>query len=120
MIDCKEIDVLDLSKIKLHVVKDKFNKIDVEVIDDLETLYRSFLKLKKLYPKRNIIPSAEIDIFWHHHILHTKEYYADCESIFGSYLHHTPGGDTKADRKLLEIEFLKTVELVKKHFPEMV
>lgn len=34
--------------------------------------------------------SQAIDIVWHTHILFTKKYHADCQKLFGRYLHHLP------------------------------
>lgn len=60
-------------------------------LDRLEELYRNFLQLKFKYGKTHIIPpNAEIDDFWHNHILDTEKYIEDCNNIFGIYLHHYP------------------------------
>lgn len=37
-----------------------------------------------------LVPTREIDEFWHNHILYTREYARDCECIFGKFLHHDP------------------------------
>jgi hypothetical protein len=31
-----------------------------------------------------------IDVFWHAHILHTRQYAEFCERVFGQFLHHDP------------------------------
>jgi hypothetical protein len=31
-----------------------------------------------------------VDIFWHAHILHTKDYFAFCDKVVGGYMHHDP------------------------------
>lgn len=28
--------------------------------------------------------------FWHYHILDTRAYHKDCDTVFGHYLHHFP------------------------------
>lgn len=62
-------------------------------IDDAQRcceLYKKFLWLQKKYPDQTLVPTRDIDEFWHNHILHTKQYFTDCKQIFGHYLHHAP------------------------------
>jgi hypothetical protein len=42
-------------------------------------------------------PTQEVDEFWHQHILDTRRYRDDCQTIFGHYVDHTPG--LKADKQ---------------------
>jgi hypothetical protein len=44
----------------------------------------------KLFPREHTAPLFDVDIFWHYHILDTMKYAADCEQIFGYFLHHFP------------------------------
>ena len=37
-----------------------------------------------------IVPSKEVDGFWHQHILDTRKYAEDCDTLFGFFLHHFP------------------------------
>lgn len=53
-------------------------------------LYKNFLLLQKVHITEHLVPTREIDEFWHNHILHTKQYMTDCMNIFGHYLHHAP------------------------------
>jgi hypothetical protein len=62
----------------------------LEKANAVEKEYRRFLCLMKLYPEENIAPLADIDTFWHYHILDTMKYAADCERVFGYFLHHCP------------------------------
>lgn len=55
-----------------------------------ESAYREFLLLAKLSPRERAVPSADVDYFWHFHILDTQRYAADCETLFGYFLHHEP------------------------------
>lgn len=54
------------------------------------------LALKQYYAVALLDPvnfhavSDLIDPFWHAHILHTRQYMAFCEQVFGQYVHHTP------------------------------
>jgi hypothetical protein len=44
----------------------------------------------KLFPHEQTAPLFDVDIFWHYHILDTMKYAADCEQVFGYFLHHFP------------------------------
>lgn len=66
--------------------------------------YRRFLVLclERQQDKRYlIVPSKQVDTFWHLHILDTRKYIEDCQRCFGSVLHHFPyfgmRGDQDAD-----------------------
>lgn len=60
----------------------------------VEFEYRRFLCLMKLFPRAQVAPVLEVDVFWHYHILDTEKYAADCEQIFGYFLHHVPSIET--------------------------
>lgn len=79
--------------------------------------YKNFLFLQKKYPSITIVPSKEIDEFWHQHILHTANYCYDSQQIFGSYLHHVPLSPTDDTKKMIG-EFLATKELYLAEFNE--
>lgn len=80
--------------------------------------YKMFLHLMYLYPNRVIIPTREIDLVWHFHILDTRKYASDCDYIFGYFLHHYPCSESGAKdeefarRKRLNDTFM----LFSKHF----
>lgn len=52
--------------------------------------YKKFLRLLQKYPNLPLAPTAEIDEVWHQHILFTRQYAQDCQSLFGYFLHHFP------------------------------
>ena len=62
----------------------------VEKTKLIEMWYRRFLTLVKIYPNQTIVPTKDIDTFWHYHILDTRKYMDDCDKVFGSYFHHFP------------------------------
>jgi hypothetical protein len=68
--------------------------------DAAEVEYRRFLYLMKAFPAEQTVPSVEVDTFWHYHILDTMKYAADCDAVFGYFLHHDPAvglaGDSDA------------------------
>lgn len=61
-----------------------------ERADAVECEYRRFLYLMKIFPAEETSPSVDVDTFWHYHILDTRQYAADCELVFGYFLHHFP------------------------------
>jgi hypothetical protein len=80
--------------------------------------YLGFLYLIDQYPYSQLVPSREIDEVWHHHILDTYKYAADCQLLFGRFIHHFPylGTRGNADRHHLQHLFDMTQSLYQKHF----
>jgi hypothetical protein len=113
------IDELSFSMLKIKLMdKDEGEGWTYQECERIEWKYKMFLKLIYLYPKENIVPDKEIDIFWHYHILDTRDYIAVTNRIFGSYIHHYPyfGLNGEDDKKDLLSCFTKTESLFKKHF----
>jgi hypothetical protein len=86
--------------------------------DDYEREYKRFLALLAKFPDQVIAPNANVDKFWHGHILDTMKYADDCKQVFGYFLHHFPyfgmrGEEDAANlasaaanmRRLYELEF---------------
>ncbi len=65
-------------------------------------LYKNFLLLMKKHQPAPLVPTRHIDEFWHNHILYTKQYFHDCEQIFGHYLHHEPASPSDHPDNLIE------------------
>jgi hypothetical protein len=55
-----------------------------------EQAYREFLQFAKTFPAETPSPTADVDAFWHFHILDTLKYARDCAMAFGYFLHHKP------------------------------
>lgn len=72
-----------------------------------------FLHLTTIAGER-LSPSHIVDMAWHEFILFTKYYAAFCESNFGRFVHHHPGGTVQENR----ICFKKTFYWYKKTFGE--
>lgn len=89
--DFAAIAALDLGPIKKklmhHLSGEGWTR---EKADSVELEYRRFLYLAKKFPGEQNAPLVDVDIFWHYHILDTMKYMADCEAVFGHYLHHYP------------------------------
>ncbi|HEX7683037.1 MAG TPA: hypothetical protein VF446_05790 [Trinickia sp.] len=86
----RAIDELDFSRIKAKLMHRHDGVIALRTIERAEAGYRQFLKLAAKYPDAPIVPSEEVDEFWHMHILDTQRYSADCDRIFGYMIHHDP------------------------------
>jgi hypothetical protein len=85
------IVALDLDPIKIKLMdpddgegwsRDKAEAIDIE--------YRRFLELNLGQHELPIVPTKDVDTFWHYHILDTMKYAEDCNVVFGRFLHHFP------------------------------
>jgi hypothetical protein len=108
------IDTLDLAVVRKKLVmpvEDGGYNWPAEATEQAIEGYRDFLKqalahrrLRAEHEARGLAdpgpgpaPDRVVDIVWHTHILFTEKYHADCEAIFGGYLHHRP---TLADEDL--------------------
>jgi hypothetical protein len=82
---------LDLEPIKMKLMHVASGEgWSLEKTNAVEKEYRRFLCLMKLYPEEDTAPMVDVDTFWHYHILDTMKYAADCEQVFGYFLHHYP------------------------------
>lgn len=80
-------------------------------------LYKNFIFLQKKHRDFHLVPTREIDEFWHNHILYTKNYFEDCQQIFGHYLHHEPASPQEDKQRLID-DYLKTKQLYWEEFGE--
>jgi len=113
------ISSLDLEPILFSLVEKKDGpNWSLDKAKNIEKWYRRFLFLTCKHPTLTIVPTKEIDEFWHHHILDTRNYVSDCELIYGEYIHHFPylGSRGKDDEIKLEASFLDTLALFEKYF----
>ncbi|MBK1987928.1 hypothetical protein A0J48_010310 [Sphaerospermopsis aphanizomenoides BCCUSP55] len=80
--------------------------------------YLCFLMLFWLYPQANLVPNRVIDKVWHCHLLDTQKYMADCQLLFGAYVHHFPfyGLRGTVDQQQMYASFLQTQQLFSQHF----
>jgi hypothetical protein len=89
--ECKTIVELDLDPIKVKLMhKESGEGWTLQQAITAEAEYRRFLYLIKMFPDETIAPRADVDIFWHYHILDTRKYAHDCQELFGYFLHHFP------------------------------
>jgi hypothetical protein len=82
---------LDLDPIKVKLMHEESGEgWTLEKANAVEVEYRRFLILMKAFPHEQTAPLFDVDTFWHYHILDTMKYAADCERMFGYFLHHFP------------------------------
>lgn len=81
-----EIDALDLSSVMARLKRD--HDFSAEDLHLAETQYRQFLQL--CLDDTGSVPTEAADKVWHYHILDTHKYAADCDAIFGEFMHHNP------------------------------
>jgi hypothetical protein len=89
--DFAVIAALDLDPIKVKLMhKESGEGWTLDQANAVEFEYRRFLYLMKKFPHEQTAPLFDVDTFWHYHILDTMKYAADCEQVFGYFLHHFP------------------------------
>jgi hypothetical protein len=82
---------LDLEPIKVKLMHEESGEgWTLERANAVEFEYRRFLFLMKKFPQEQTAPLVDVDTFWHYHILDTLKYAADCDAVFGYFLHHFP------------------------------
>ena len=87
----QSIQDLDLRRIIWKMADpDEGKGFTPQMLARAELDYRRFLHLHVLFPEVDLVPTEMIDEVWHQHILDTNAYAADCEKIFGHFLHHYP------------------------------
>ncbi len=119
----QQVAVIDLEMVKMKLSEPKENiGWTIDQCEDAEIEYKRYLALclKFPYPSYSIVPNKIMDTMWHYHILDTRAYHKDCDSVFGHYFHHFPyfglrGAD---DERNLKSAFEKTKELYEKLFSE--
>lgn len=79
----------DLTSIRSRVAKEH-SELTAERLSEMELKYLRFLMQCKAEPNVRHQPDKDVDLYWHAHILHTKQYIEDCQRYFGYFLHHEP------------------------------
>lgn len=76
--------------------------------------YERFLSLR--FTNNNLSPSKYIDIFWHTHILNTRDYITYCVNKYGEIIHHNP--KDSMDQIARNKRLLNTLKEYKKKYGE--
>lgn len=115
------INELDLEPMKAKLIEEgEGHGWTLEKADAVGEAYRCFLYLNLNFPERYLVPTKDIDLFWHQHILDTQKYAEDCQRVFGKILHHFPyvGMRGEEDVAVWKDCFQKTLHLFRTEFPE--
>jgi hypothetical protein len=114
-------ELLDVSDIRMKLADAEEGKgYALAQLDLMEDEYRKFLALHLAFPDADIVPCKLVDEIWHQHILDTRAYHADCQAIFGSYLHHYPyfGMCGESDAQALADAYAETIARYRDAFGE--
>lgn len=116
------VETIDLSMVKLKIMdKEEGQGWDQEYADRVELRYRRYLCMILYNGGRgSVVPTKEIDLFWHQHILDTRAYAKDCQRVFGEFLHHFPyfGMRGDEDARNLDSAFAETKAMYARLFGE--
>ena len=109
---------LEMVKMKLREQEEGENWTH-EQCDSAEIEYKRYLHLCKKYGK-GIVPNKIMDKVWHYHILDTRAYHKDCDTVFGHYLHHFPYFGMRGEQDAIDLKnsFLQTKEKYRETFGE--
>ena len=113
------IEALDLEPIKFKATRQEDGYgWSPEYAERMAQAYKRYLILHAKYPDATLAPDQDTDRFWHMHILDTRKYAADCDAIFGHFLHHFPylGLRGEDDAHALEVAFEKMKALLAVEF----
>jgi len=84
------VDTLDFTMLKSKLTNPNYDTgWSEEEANIAERDYKRYLAVCKVLG-RQLVPSKEIDTFWHDHILDTRRYATDCQLVFGEFFHHYP------------------------------
>lgn len=114
----ERINAIDLTWVKWKLMdKNEGKGWEQAKVDDIEVRYKRFLLLSAT-ADLDVVPTTDIDSMWHYHILDTRAYAADCQTVFGGFFHHFPyfGLRGPEDAANLRSAFEATCELYWKTF----
>jgi hypothetical protein len=114
----KSIDLIMVKKKLMD--KEEGQGWNQECVDNVEKRYLRYLCMIYMDQERSFVPTKDIDLFWHQHILDTRAYAKDCQRVFGYFIHHFPyfGMRGEEDAKDLLSGFEDTKTFYKSLFGE--
>lgn len=115
------VESIDLTMVKRKLMDPEEGQgWDADHTEYVEKRYRRFLCMIRLRVDASAVPTRDIDLFWHQHILDTRAYARDCELLFGKFLHHYPyfGMFGDEDARNLSTAFEETKRLYASLFGE--
>lgn len=114
-------ELIDLSGVRRKLADPEEGKgYPEEHLDVMEREYRRFLALHLAFPDTDVVPCKLVDEIWHQHILDTRAYAADCDALFGEFLHHFPyfGMNGPDDARALQDAYTETLDRYRDAFGE--
>lgn len=85
------INSIDFTMVKKKLMDEEEGQgWDEEYTNYVELRYKRYLCMIILSKNGSIVPTKNIDLFWHQHILDTRAYAKDCQTIMGQFIHHFP------------------------------
>jgi Glycine-rich domain-containing protein-like len=92
---------------------------DDDFLEEGVSNYKKFLKLRSKARKQGVIlvPTYQIDLFWHTHILVSiQQYDKDCLEVIGETLHHDDSLTDRSDGGVLHTSYKATCNLWKQEY----
>lgn len=112
----EQIASWDMSRERQYMI----NRLDYDAahVDEMEVEFKRFMYLIAIYPDKVFPMGERLDDFWHVAVMHTKNYIAFCDTIFGRYIHHNPTLTEQEDVALWPDYLNITLVLYTLHFGE--
>lgn len=104
------VEILEQIPILRDRIEEKCGIQKEQVVESLMEVIR-FLNLIA-FAHQKLTPSLAIDYIWHEFILCTRAYASFCETVFGRYIHHFPGGSKEENQN----QYRQTLKLYQVHF----
>lgn len=87
---------------------------DIVVTDESIQRYEKFIRLFKKKHETVIVPTFDIDVIWHAHMLTSSIYVNDMQNVLGRILDHDDG----LDKSKLKVGFASTEKIWEKEYNE--
>lgn len=117
------IDAEDFSKLKAKIRRDALKEgknFSDQYLEDGLLALKQYYAVAMLDPANAHAISAELDPFWHAHMLFSEEYSKFCDDVVGEYMHHKPLlHDDEADVDKVETLYNYTVKVLPELFTEV-
>ena len=105
----------DFSEVRSYLAFEE--KISPHEAERMETEYKRFMSVLVGEGLHNQMPiSAEVDRFWHAHIMFTRDYTAFSHALAGEYIHHYPTSSKEERNELCGAYQNVTLPTLTRHF----
>jgi hypothetical protein len=92
---------------------------DISFLNEGVENYYRFLTLKAKAKQMVLVPTYQVDMMWHTHILSSLSLYnKDCTAIIGSTFHHDDSLNDRSEGGVLDTSYRTTKELWRKEYGE--